>query len=172
MRFFIAQIGRTVGINGDLKLHIHSDFPEQFQANNTFESDIGTLQINRFDPKRSTVSFVGYATLEDAKRLTNVKLYADDAQTKKNCMLQEGEYFWFDVIGCQIVESGETLGRVISIERLVDTDFMSVETASNLVEKGSAKSFLIPYIPRYIQSVNIDKKEIVTHDAKEILEAS
>jgi 16S rRNA processing protein RimM len=172
MRFFIAQIGRTVGIHGDLKLHIHSDFPEQFQAKNQFESDIGILEIESFDFQRGIVSFVGYASREDAKKLTNVKLYATDEQTKEYCVLKQGEYFWFDIIGCSIVDNGEILGKVVSIERLIDTDFLSIETADDFIEKNFSKSFLIPYIPRYIQSVDLDKKEIITHDAKEILEAS
>lgn len=172
MRFFIAQIGRTVGISGDLKLHIHSDFPEQFQANNTFESDIGMLEIKSYDPKRGIIAFVGYASREDAKKLTNVKLYASDEQTKEHCSLKQGEYFWFDIEGCKIVDNGEDLGKVVSIERLADIDYMSIETSSSLVEQGFAKSFLIPYIPRYIASVNLEKKEIMTQDAKEILEAS
>ena len=172
MRFCIAQIGRTVGINGDLKLHILSDFPEQFQADATFESDMGELKVKHFDLKRSIISFVGYATREDAKRLTNVKLYASKEQTEAFCTLKEGQYFWFDIIGCTIMDEGEMLGEVTSIERLVDTDFMSIATTNDLTVKGFPKNFLIPYIPRYVLSVDVEKKEIITQDAKAILEAS
>jgi len=30
----VAQVGRLVGLRGELKLHIHSDFPEQFCTGN------------------------------------------------------------------------------------------------------------------------------------------
>jgi 16S rRNA processing protein RimM len=41
-----------------------------------------------------------------------------------------------------------------------------------LVKEGFSKSFLLPYIDRYILTVNIEEKKIYTKDAKEILEAS
>jgi len=34
-KFFIAQLGKTHGLRGDLKLHLHTDFPEQFKVGMT-----------------------------------------------------------------------------------------------------------------------------------------
>ena len=41
----IAQIGRTIGLWGDLKFHLHTDFPEQFKVGNTYKSSRGDLTI-------------------------------------------------------------------------------------------------------------------------------
>jgi len=81
-RFFIAQIGKTVGLHGDLKLHLHTDFPEQFKKGGIYPSDRGNLEIADINPKRGIVRFRGYESLESAKKLTNTKLYADEEQTK------------------------------------------------------------------------------------------
>ncbi|MDO8260641.1 MAG: ribosome maturation factor RimM, partial [Candidatus Magasanikbacteria bacterium] len=35
----IATIGKTVGLKGDMKLHIQSDFPEQFKKGSSFFID-------------------------------------------------------------------------------------------------------------------------------------
>ena len=170
--FFIAQIGRTVGLWGDLKFHLHTDFPEQFKAGATFQSSRGTLTIADVNPKRGTVRFQGYESIDDAKKLTNVKLYADEAQTKANCDLEEGQHFWFDIIGCQVEESGEVLGVVSEIQRLADVDYLVIKTDTHLVEAGLPKAFLLPYIERYIIQADTDAKRIEVKDAKDVLEAS
>jgi 16S rRNA processing protein RimM len=170
--FFIAQIGRTVGLWGDLKLHLHTDFPEQFKPGFTFQSSRGELTIKETNFKRGTIRFVGYEDIESAKSLTNVKLYTTKEETVAQCRLKEGEYFWFDVIGCTLQEDGEALGVVEEIQRMVDTDYLAIQTSSTLVEEGYAKQFLLPYIDRYIVSCDIGTKSITTKDAKDILEAS
>jgi 16S rRNA processing protein RimM len=171
-RFFIAQIGRTVGLGGDLKLHLHTDFPEQFKKGATFQSSKGDLIVENYNAKRGTVRFKGYDDINTAKALTNVKLYADEAQTKANCKLEEGQYFWFDIIGCDVVEKGETLGRVHDIQRMAGTDYMAIDTDAKLVKSGLPKHFLLPYISRYIDRVDIDAKKVYVKDAKDVLEAS
>jgi len=168
----IAQIGRTIGLWGDLKLHIHTDFPEQFQIGNTYQSNRGDLTISDINPKRGTVRFVGYESIDAAKKLTNVKIFANEADTRQNCDLQEGEHFWFDIIGCTVKQDDEILGEVTDIQRMADTDYLAIQTEANMVESGLAKNFLLPYIERYIIKAAIDEKMIYTKDAKDILEAS
>jgi len=171
-RFFIAQIGRTVGLRGDLKLHLHTDFPEQFKKGARFYSPKGELTVADVNQKRGTIRFEGYGDINAAKALTNVKLYADEAQTKATCNLDEGEYFWFDIIGSDVVENGETLGRITDIQRMAGTDYLSVKTARALVDEGLPERFLIPYVDRYIKGVDMEAKEVTTKDARDILEAS
>ncbi len=171
-KFFIAQIGRTVGLMGDLKLHLHTDFPEQFTAGSKFQSDRGELEVISYNKAREIIRFRGYESMDSAKKLTNTKLYASEEQTKEICNLKEGEYFWFDIIGCKIIENSEVLGIVKDIERLAVNDFLQIDTTSELIENGMPKSFLIPYIPRYVLNVNLETKEIEVCDAKSILENS
>jgi len=171
-KFYIAQIGRTVGLWGDLKFHLHTDFPDQFQKGATFQSDRGELTISDVDMKRGIVRFVGYEGIDAAKKLTNTKLYATSEQTKANCALKEGEHFWFDVIGCVVKENDEILGKVVDIQRMSETDYLAIDTDTTLLDAGMPKQFLLPYIERYIIKTDIDKKIVYTHDAKEILEAS
>jgi len=170
--FYIAQVGRTVGLRGDLKFHLHTDFPEQFKKGATFQSNRGELTIADVDMKRGIVRFVGYEGIDAAKKLTNTKLFATYEQTKANCNLEEGQHFWFDVIGCEVRDADELLGSVKDIQRMADTDYLMIETAEALVEAGLPKQFLLPYIDRYIIKTDVDEKIVYTQDAKEILEAS
>jgi 16S rRNA processing protein RimM len=168
----IAQIGRTVGLWGDLKFHLHTDFPEQFKIGKTYQSSRGELTISDVNAKRGTVRFVGYESIDSAKKLTNVKLFADEQQTREDCDLDEGQYFWFDIIGSSIIEGNETLGVIEEIQRMGDTDYLVIKTQKTLVDEGLAKNFLLPYIERYIISVDTEAKTVTTQDAKDVLEAS
>jgi 16S rRNA processing protein RimM len=170
--FFIAQIGRTIGLWGDLKFHLHTDFPEQFKVGQTYKSDRGNLTIADIDFKRGTIRFRGYESIDSAKKLTNTKLYANEEQTKEKCDLKEGQHFWFDVIGCVVKQDDEVLGLVEDIQRMADTDYLAVKTDASLVEAGLSKNFLLPYIERYIIKVDTEEKIVYTKDAKDILEAS
>lgn len=170
--FFIAQIGRTIGLWGDLKFHLHTDFPEQFKVGQTYKSDRGNLTIADINFTRGTVRFRGHESIDSAKKLTNTKLYANEAQTKENCELDEGQHFWFDVIGCVVKQDDEILGVVDDIQRMADTDYLVVKTDASLIEAGLSKEFLLPYIERYIIKVDTEEKIVYTKDAKDILEAS
>ena len=168
----IAQIGRTIGLWGDLKFHIHTDFPEQFKIGNTYKSNRGDLTIADINFTRGIVKFSGYESIDSAKKLTNVKIFADMAQTRENCDLKEGQHFWFDIIGCTVKQGDEVLGEVTDIQRMGDTDYLLVKTDEVLVQEDFSQSFLLPYIERYVLTVGLDEKIVYTKDAKDILEAS
>lgn len=168
----IAQIGRTIGLWGDLKFHLHTDFPEQFKIGNTYSSSRGDLIIADINFVRGIIKFRGYESIDSAKSLTNVKLFANIEQTKKNCDLKKGQHFWFDVIGCKVKDDELILGTVQDIQRIGDTDYLAVKTANSLLDEGLPKSFMIPYISRYVVKSDIEEKIVYTQDAKGILEAS
>ena len=171
-RFLIAQVGKTHGLYGDLKLHIHTDFPEQFKAGYTFQSSAGLLEIHEVNLTRGIISFKGYSGIDYAKKLTNVKLYASLEETKERCELKEDEHFWFEIEECSVMEGDVVLGKISEMQRLADVDYLFIETDKKLVEEGFSKTFLVPYIDRYILKKDMEAKIIFTKDAKEILEAS
>ena len=171
-KFLVAQFGRAVGLKGELKLNLHTDFPEQFKKNRVLDTERGSLEIESYNPKRGLVKIVGIDTPEDAKKLTNAKIYSSEDETREYCKLDEGQYFWFDLIGCKVVEDGIELGLIKDISRMPTSDYFEIITSKELVERGFAKSFLLPYLPNFIKNVDIESKTIETIGAKDILEAS
>jgi len=170
--FLIGQFGRTVGLKGDLKLNLFTDFPEQFKVGRELQTNRGVVTIERYNSKRNTIKLNGIDTPEDAKRYTNAKIFSTREETKQYCTLKEGEYFWFDLIGCSIVEENKKLGTIKEIQRLPQGDYFLIESEDSLVENGFAKSFLLPYIPQFVKNISIDSKTITVLGAKDILEAS
>ncbi len=168
----IARLGRSVGLRGEMRFFDLSDFPEQFQKGASFESDRGRLTIEKINPARGTIKFVGIDTPEDAKKLTNAYLYSDEKSTKEQLALDEGEYFWFDIIGLALYEKGEYLGRVEDIQRMPQCDYLLVRTAQELVSQKLPKSFLLPFSDPFIVDVDLEAKRIEAAGARDILEAS
>jgi 16S rRNA processing protein RimM len=169
----IATIGKTVGIKGDMKFHIKCDFPEQFVKGATFLiNKKDSITLSAVDLDRGLVHINNITNLEDAKKFTNAKLFTTYEDTRKNCHLNEDEYFWFDLEDCDVYEEGKLLGSVKEIERLNNTNYLSIVTDESLVENGFAKSFLVPFMKPFKVNVDIDKKCITLSGAMDILEAS
>jgi len=169
----IATIGKTVGIKGDMKFHIKCDFPEQFYSGASFFTNLKKeITLSEVNLDKGTIKLEGIYTPEDAKRFTNAKLFTTRDETRKNCHLDEGEFFFFDLEDCEVYENDKLLGKVKEIDRIALTNYLSVITDESLTKDGFAKSFLIPFIEPFKQSVDIDKKIITVSGGIGILEAS
>lgn len=169
----IAQIGKTVGLKGFVKLHLHTDFPEQFQKDHTFYlKDKKIITIEQYDKKRGIVKFVDFDDKESASTLTNKFLYTTFEDSEKNCLLKKDEYFWYDVIGALIKEDEMILGKVKDIQRFAPNDFLMIQTSKELQNRSLPKEFLIPFIDRYIINFDKDEKIVYTKDTLELLKNS
>ncbi len=169
----IATIGKTVGIKGDMKLHLNTDFKEQFKNNRSFFINTqDRLTLREVNLDRGLIKIDGIFTPEDAKKYTNTKLYATIEETRQNCKLEEGEYFWFDIEECIIVEDGTTLGKVVEIDRINAMNYLKIQTDALLIKEGFSKTFLLPHNPPFVLKTDIQNKTITTNGAKDILEAS
>ena len=172
-KIYIAKLGKPVGLKGQQKLHIDSDFPEQFKKDTKLTTDKKQeLIIESYNNTNNVVKFIGIDTIEDAKKLTNRQLYVSTEDTRQSCKLNEKQFFWFDMIDCTIIENDQILGKISDIQRMPLSDYLMVDTDEKLIKEKYANSFLIPYLDDYIISVEIDKKEIYVKNAKDILEAS
>ena len=169
----IATLGKSVGLKGDMKLHIKTDFPQQFKKGASFYiSTQSQVNIDDVNFERGTIRLQGCSTPEDAKKFTNAKLYTTIERTREECVLEDGEYFWFDIEGCEVQENGIVLGKVVEIERILDTDYLKISTDRVLAEKKLPKSFLVPYNDNFIETVDIKAKKIIVKGGYDILEAS
>ncbi len=181
----VGRIGKSVGLNGGLRLHLESDFPECLKKG----VKVSAAPLNAFSYASMLLHFKEYTihsyehaknllfletihTPEKAKELTNLGLFMSEAESKKLCVLKDGEFFYCDLVGLSVVEENEILGKVIEIQRISQIDYFLVETARSLVGKGLAKIFLIPYRDFYIKEILLQDQKITTNNAKTLLENS
>ena len=170
----VAKIGKTVGVKGDLRLQILSDFPEIIIPGRAFYCGSKTLCVQSFDSKKCLAHFRDYDSKEQSATLTGSLLQCTLAQTRAWCSLADGSYFWFDIIGAHVCENGEVLGVVRAIERIGTVDYLLIATDSALIKAGNAARFMLPFLERFIRDVgqNGAGYRIDVCHAKDILEAS
>ncbi len=172
-KIYVAKLGRAVGLKGQQKLIIDSDFPEQFKKNSKFFTDKNQeLIIETYNTNNNVVKFIGIDTIEDAKKITNKQLFVSQEDTKKMCNLDNKQFFWFDMLNCIIKENDKELGKVTDIQRMPLSDYLEIETTKSLQDKEYANRFLLPYIDDFIIDVDIENKIILVKNAMDILEAS
>jgi 16S rRNA processing protein RimM len=173
-KVYIAKLGKAVGLKGQLRLIIDSDFPSQFKKNAIFITNKKIeLKVQEYNTSRELIKFEGYDDVDIAKRLTNQELYVSYEDTKENCHLDKDQYFWFDIQNCKIIENEKILGIVKDIHRYPLDDYLEIQTDLSLVNKKLPTTFLIPYVMNeYILNVDIDNKTITTLSCLEILENS
>jgi len=172
-KIYVAKLGKAIGLQGQQKLHIDSDFPEQFTKDSTFYTDKNQkLTIETYNSKNNSVKFVGIDSIDDAKKLTNSQLFVSQEVTKDMCNLGKKQFFWFDIMECKIIEDGEILGTINDVQRMPLSDYLQIETTKELQDKDYSNVFLLPYIDDYILDVDIESKTINVKNAKDILKAS
>jgi 16S rRNA processing protein RimM len=166
----VAKLGKSVGLHGELKIYLLSDFPEQFKKGVSFGLGSTNLTIQSYNSKSQTVKFEKINTREKARTLTNKILTQTIEETRKNCELKDGEYFWFDIIGLSVIEDNEILGVVTDIIERPPSHLLEIETDKNILVDKIPKTFLCPYVKdRYILGVDLQNKTLTTKDVKELM---
>ncbi len=167
----VAIIGKSVSFKGECKLHITSDFPNQFKKNASFmDEKKNTYIIEYFHKNRSLVKFENINSDEDIKKLANLKLYVSKEDTRKNCHLNKDEFFYFDIMDCEIIENDEVLGVITDISEISTMNYFQIKTSKDL--SHIAKIFMLAYDDKYIVKMDVENKKIYVKDAKIILENS
>lgn len=162
--FNVGRIVNTHGIRGEVRVLSTTDFEEErFAVGNR-------LAAFKKDDKKPT-----WVTIESVRRHKNFILLTFEGMDNINMvepfkegllkvtkdqmtddLLQENEFFFYEIIGCEIVsEEGEKIGVVSDI----------LQTGANdvWVVKGAKKEHYIPYIEDIVKEINVDDKRIVIH---------
>lgn len=153
----VAKLGRTVGVQGFVRLHNLSDFPEQFECGASFfDKNSRVLKIKARNTQ--SVLFEGFESLECAKTLVNLELFQSVEKSRASCKLNEGEFFYFDIIGLEVFENGLLLGVVKDILP-AGNDLLLIKSDESLVKKGFVSEFYLPYVDFYVKSVELGAKD-------------
>lgn len=152
--FVIGEIVKTRGLRGCVKVFAEVETQKILDGLEfvCLEDIRGQREFHRLRKMSSAAKFLfleleGITDLDAAKKLVGKKVLISREVLED---LPEGEYYWHDIIGMDVVnENGMFLGRIESI----------FPTASNdvYVCKGK-KEILLPAIADVIVKVDIDKK--------------
>lgn len=154
----VAKLGRTVGVQGFVRLHNLSDFPEQFECGASFfDKNSRVLKIKVRNAQ--SVLFEGFESLKSAKTLVNLELFQSVEKSRTSCKLDDDdEFFYFDIIGLEVFENGLLLGVVKDILP-AGNDLLLIKSDESLVKKGFTSEFYLPYVDFYVKSVELGAKD-------------
>jgi 16S rRNA processing protein RimM len=152
----IGRFGRPHGIKGFITVHSFTEPRDNILRYTDWHAYVNkqwqTLNLVRVEMNEKFIlaQVEGYQEREQVAALSNIEI----AVTRDQLLpLQEGEYYWHDLIGMKVVsQQGILLGTVKEI--------MPTGTNDVLVVAGD-KRHLIPYLPgQFILDINSDQRLI------------
>ena len=150
----MARVAGAFGIKGWLKLHTFTESPDSLDAYASWllKSDKGWQEFELEDFAVNVKGVVAKLKGCDDRSAAE-KLIKCDIGIPRDALEDagEGEVFWFDLIGCDVVNvAGEKLGK---IETLLETGANDV-----LVVKLGSEEILIPYLDDVVLNVDREAK--------------
>lgn len=155
---YVGKIANTHGLKGEVKILAATDFPEErFKKGNTLFLDVdGTKQemtITTYRPHKQfhLVTFKGFENINLIEKYKGLKLYVHAEHVHD---LSENEYYYHEIIGCEAIVDGESIG-------VIDDIF---ETGANdvwVIKRQGKSDALIPYIESVVKEIDVEAKRVV-----------
>jgi 16S rRNA processing protein RimM len=159
--FNVGKIVNTHGVKGEVRVLSTTDFPEErYQVGNIlylFQDEKSVpievkIKTHRFHKTFDLLSFEGFGSINDVEKYKNHVIKVPENQLSD---LDEGEYYFHEIIGCLVVtDEGDELGPITEI----------LETGANdvwIVKRKNKKDALIPFIDDVVKEIDVEEKRIV-----------
>lgn len=168
--FRVGKIVNTHGINGEVKINLHTDFPEdRFRKGNQLfigekADSTFNVEIQSSKPYKNMylLKFKDLDTINDVEKFKNQYLWIPKEQQKE---LDKNEFYYYQIIGCNVVTTdGKEIGVVKDIFSPGANDVWVVKS------KDNNKELLIPYIEPIVKKVDIENKKILIDVIEGLLE--
>ena len=154
----IGFLRRPHGVNGEIVMDIHTDFPDRIKSGKKIligeKHQPHTLDTVRPHADGLLVSLRGVNTPEDAGKFRNQWVYVKASEVPP---LPEGQHYKYEMIGLDVIDdNGTSLGKLVEI----------LETGANdvyIVRDDSGKEILLPAIPAVILNLDMDQRTLKVH---------
>ena len=146
----VAVIIAPHGIAGNVSAECLSDNPRRFVAQAKFFDEQGnsyTLKSASVHKGRLLLGFSGINDRNAADKLRGTKLYINQDISDT---LPEGEYYHYQLIGLEVREAGESLGKIADIMENTAHDIF-------VVRNDAGEEILIPALKEIV--IHIDPDE-------------
>lgn len=160
-----GKIVGTHGVRGEMRVQPWCDGPDFLINFKTLYLDgrgEAFLKITsaRVHGNICLIKADGTDTVEAAEALRGRVLYIDRADVK----LEEGRYFIDDIIGCTVsdADTGTVYGKVTDVSNTGANDVWHIT--------GNGKEYLMPNIPQFVKTVDIENEKITVTPVKGIFD--
>jgi 16S rRNA processing protein RimM len=135
---------------------VHSDAPDRFKPGSRL-SALGNdgrreLEIEELWPHKAhlVLKFVGVNSIPDGEALVGCEL---QVRRDERAQLEVGWSYISDLVGCTVFDASREIGRI------ADVRFGAGEAPLLIVQAGD-KEHEIPYAEAYLQSVDLERRQI------------
>ncbi|MDY0396345.1 ribosome maturation factor RimM [Virgibacillus halophilus] len=156
----IGKVVNTHGIRGEVKVLRITDFAERFNVGETIylddHQDDGQALIidgHRLHKGFDLLHFKGLGNINDVEHLKGKYLKIAESQQTS---LEEGEYYYHEIIGCEVYlrDKMEKIGVIKEVLSPGANDVW-------VVKRAAGKDILLPYIDDVIKAVDVAGKKSV-----------
>lgn len=155
----VGKIVNTHALQGEVKVISNSDFKEdRFKKGSQLIIDFNgdyigvTVATHRVHKGADLLKFKHLNSINDVEKYKGCLLLVATDELDE---LDENEFYYFEIIGCQVVTTeGEVIGEISEI----------LETGANdvwVVKRPGKKDALIPYIEDVVKSVDTESKKVI-----------
>ena len=149
-KIIIGKLGKVRGLDGTIKIIPLTDFEDRFDGLKEIFVGEKIMSVEKVQHIGGEIfiKFQGIDSREVAKTLTNKFLTVD----KKNAApLDDGEFYTFDIIGCEVFDGDKKIGIVKEVLKTGSNDVFQVV---------GNREVLIPALKAVVKDINIAAKKI------------
>lgn len=154
----VGRIANTRGLKGDLKVVSFSSFNEErFKKGNKlyidFNNEMIEVEVSKssHDPKFIYVAFKG---LEDINLVEKYKGCELKFPVDKLPELEEDNYYYKDLIGCEVYQEDRYVGNVSVVEESNNISMLRIKNDAN------KNDVLVLFMKQFIKEVDLVNKKI------------
>ncbi|MBR0260361.1 MAG: 16S rRNA processing protein RimM [Selenomonadaceae bacterium] len=149
----VGKVGAARGLDGTLKIIPLTDFEGRFDGLEKISvgGKIFRVEEVKHIGGQIFIKFAGVDNREVAKTLTNKFLTVD---RKEAAPLADGEFYTFDIIGCEVFDGDKKIGTVTNVLKTGSNDVFEVDG-----------NILIPALKSVVKSIDIAAKKIVIKES-------
>lgn len=163
IRLTVGVIVGSHGVQGEIRMSLQTDAPERLldleQVYLGDDDEPTTLEGVRFHGDGALIFLEGVQSPEEAKALrgTPIRIEGRDARP-----LEEGEYFYFQLIGLRAeTQDGTVLGVVVDLIETGAHDVLVIAPEGTPASRSPANEILIPHHQAYVHEVLPEQGRIV-----------
>lgn len=154
--YHLGEVIKTHGLHGEVTISLDVDFPEDYKNLESIllrqKGKLIPFFVNHIAIRESKalLKLEDVDSIDAAKELVKSRVYLPLTQLPK---LVEGQFYFHDLIGCEVFAKKEKIGVVTEVYDLNGNELLSVDS--------DGKEVLIPIKDEILQKVDLPNKKII-----------
>ncbi len=158
--YLVGKIVGTHGIKGELKVKSDTSFDRFKKGNILFVEKEEEIIINshRVHKGLELITINGLTNINDVLGYVGKNLYVPHNREE----LDEGEFFYEDLIGLECYDSKNNLiGSIIDLQEVPQGIILEI--------KGKTKTILVPFVEAFIEGIDLEDKKLYINEIEGLL---